>query len=400
MRNFDSNKNENTQLLTWFLVISFLTLITIGQNDIVEVGSAKYLMIIIPVFLVAIIKLQEITFTIIFKAWPLLLMVILVMVWGCVNNDIHSSFRLILFLLVISWLEVSSIRLKIKALFKIYYLLILISFFIYFCTDISPWSVFVGSSDVEFGDWRVSFFPNIANTAFLSLFVFILCTKDDETFKNNKFICILSVYFIIFSYVRTAILCLILYSVLYLILRRIKNKWALFWLSLLATVVFTLFVGYSQLLIYKLKDLTIVSKFFLRGQANLSAHEIYVQMYRPWVWKNQWEIFINSPYFMGRGLYNFNDYITSGFRGKEFEETDSVSLLLGFLASYGLATILFYYYILKKNYLNAVQYDSWGCTVFGLIIFISMQWGTIFHPTSGLFVLYFLLLIKGKKGFE
>ncbi|KTD82742.1 O-antigen ligase family protein [Legionella waltersii] len=399
MRNFDFSKYEHTGLFTLFLLISLFTLITIGQNEVVEIGSVKYLMILIPVFLVSIVMFQEIFFSIIFRAWPLMLMVLVVLVWGCINNNIHSSFRLILFLLMISWLEINSTKLKIKALFKIYFLLVCLSFFVYFCTDISPWSVIVGTSNDEFGDWRVSFFPNIANTAFLSLFVFILCTKDIETLKQNKFICALSLYFVIFSYVRTALLCLILYATLYLLLRKIKNKWILFLLSLLATALFTLFIGYSQLIIYKFKDLTIVSKFFLRGQTNLSTHDIYVQMYRPWVWKNQWEIFKNSPYFMGRGIYNFNDYISSGFRGKGFEETDSVSFLLGLLSSYGLSALIFYYYMLKKNYFNAAQSDAWACTVFSLIIFISMQWGTIFHPSSAFFALYFLVLIKGKKAF-
>lgn len=256
-----------------------------------------------------------------------------------------------------------------------------------------------GATDKEYGIWRVSFFPNIANTGFLSLFVFMVCTKDKETFLKNKFVVFLSLYFLICSFVRSAIISLVVYLALNFLFTYLKNKKALFLCSTLTALTLNILTGYAVKILQSLQSMPLINRFLLRGEDSLTSHDIYVQMYRPWVWKNQWSIFVNSPYWMGEGLYNFNDYISSSLRGVDFEETDSVSLLLGLLASYGLPALLFYYYLLKKNYNNAMNLDTWACAIFPIIIFICMQWGSIFHPACFTFVIFFLVLLRGEKAF-
>lgn len=391
--------NKDNKPLLYFLIISLLLLLFTRQLEVIEPGSIKYYLIIIPALIFPLTKIQYISCNLFIKTWPLLLMVIITITWGAVKHDISAVYRLVLYLFILSWLEVSSLKLKVKTLSRVFLSLIAISIFIYLCSDINYWGLVPGTTSGEQGVWRVSFFPNIANTAFLSLFIFMICTKDKETFRNNKFVVGLSLYFIIFSFVRSAVISLIVYLILRFVFQYVKNVRVLFLLSIVFALTLNLVVGYSTEIIHAIQSSSLVDRLLLRGESNLTNQEIYVQMYRPWVWKQQWSIFINSPYLMGEGLYNFNDFISNSLRGEGVVESDEVSLLLGMLASYGISALLFYYYLLNKNYLNALKLDTWACSIFPVIIFICMQWGCIFHPACAIFVIFFLILVRGKNVF-
>lgn len=391
-------KRNNILLLT-FLIISLFVMMFVRQDEVVERLSFKYFLIMLPALLFPLTRMQAITYNLLFKTWPLLLMLLITMLWGLYKDDLQSVFRLSLFLLILSWLEANSLILKVKTLSRTYIFFVIVAIFVNVFSDLNPWGILPMTTDPQYGIWRVSFFPNIANTAFLSLFIFMVCTRDKETLLNNKFVAVLSLYFIIFSFVRSAVISLMVYLILQFIFNYVKNIKTLFILSLLATLALNIIVGYASVIIELIQSQPLVNRFLLRGEHALSHHDIYVQMYRPWVWKHQWNIFINSPYLMGERMYNFNDFIGSSLRGKDFEETDSVSLLLGLLASYGLPALLFYYYLLKKNFLNAMQLDRWACAIFPIIIFICMQWGSIFHPACATFIIFFMILLKGKKAF-
>lgn len=389
---------DNRQLLI-FLFISLFVLMLVRQDEVVERLSFKYLLIMLPAVLLPLTRIPAISYNLFFRTLPLLLMLLITFIWGMVHNDLHSVFRLSLFLLILSWLEANSLVLRVKTLAHIYIFFVIVAAFVNVFTDLNPWGIVPMMTAPEYGIWRVSFFPNIANTGFLSLFIFMVCTRDKQTFLDNKLVVALALYFIIFSFVRSAVISLMVYLILHFIFSRIKNAKTLFILSILAALALNIIVGYASVIIELIQSAPLVNRFFLRGEHALSHHDIYVQMYRPWVWKNQWNIFINSPYLMGEGIYNFNDYIGASIRGKNFEETDSVSLYLGLLASYGLPALLFYYYLIKKNILNALQLDGWACAIFPIIIFIGMQWGSIFHPACATFIIFFMILLKGKNAF-
>lgn len=395
----DIKINRSNILLLTFLIISLFVMMFIRQDEVVERLSFKYFLIMLPALLFPFTRMQAITYNFFFRTWPLLLMFLIAVFWGLYKNDLHSILRLGLFLLILSWLEVNSLVLKVKTLSRTYIFFVVVAIFVQIFSDLNPWGILPMTTDSQYGIWRVSFFPNIANTGFLSLFIFMVCTRDKETLLNNKFVVALSLYFIIFSFVRSAIISLLAYLMLQFIFRYVKNIKTLFILSLLATLALNIIVGYASVIIELIQSVPLVNRFFLRGEHALSHHDIYVQMYRPWVWKHQWSIFINSPFWMGEGTYNFNDFIGASLRGKDYEETDSVSLLMGLLASYGLPTVLFYYYLLEKNFLNAVRLDSWACAIFPIIIFICMQWGSIFHPACATFIIFFMILLKGQKAF-
>lgn len=395
----DINDTQSNKSLLIFLLISLFVLLTVQQLEVIERGSMKYLLIVIPSLILPFTKIQYIITNVFIKTWPIFLMVLITLFWGIYKHDIQAVYRLVLYLLVLSWLEVSSLTLKVKTLSNIYIMCVVFAIIICFFSDVNEWGLLPGTTNPGNGAWRVSFFPNIANTGFISLFMFMLCTKDKNTFMNNKFIVFLSLYFVVFSFVRSAIISLLVYLMLKVLFNNLKNIKLLFLISVLVAIGLNIVIGYSVEIIHSLQSLPLVDRFLLRGEHALSNHDIYVQMYRPWVWKNQWNIFINSPYLMGEGFYNFNDFIPASLREQGVSESDAVSLLLGMLASYGLPAFLFYYYLLSKNYNNAVNLDAWACSIFPIIIFICMQWGCIFHPSCATFIIFFLVLVRGENAF-
>ncbi len=388
---------SKTQLIH-YLIITLSILLFIGQNDIVEPGSVMYWGVLLPAILIPFINFRDLVYSSLIKLWPILLMVLLTFASSLFKEHQHVTFRLLLLLWMLSWLSLNDLIIRVKTLSNIYIVTILVSIIVYMLFDFNHWSVFPGTILQGNSMWRVSFFPNIANTAFFSLFIFMVCTKDRETYKRNKFVVWVSLYFIIFSFVRTANISLALYLLLSFLFKKIENNKLLFIYSILAAIIVNIVIAYSVNLIHMLQSLPIIDKFLLRGEHTLTHKDIYIQLYRPWVWGQQWHIFTNSSFLMGEGVYDFSQLTASDINGPEARD-DSVSLLLGMLAQYGLPTLLFYYYLLKNHYKNAMALDKWSCTIFPIIIFIAMQWGCVFHPAGVFFAMYFLILIKGKKAF-
>lgn len=395
----DILKIQSKKSFITFILISLLVLLFIRQDEMVSVGSIKYWLIILPPLLLALVNFQSIILNICTKTLPILLMVILSCAWYIFLGQNQGLNRLVLFLLMFALLQLDDAKIKVKALSYIYVIAILFSILIYFNMDINKWGLIPGTTTNGLSVWRVSFFPNIANSAFYSLFMFIVYTKDKETFLENKGMACLSLYFTLFSFVRCALVSLVLYLFLYAFFKKIKSSKALFLYSILAAILVNIIIVFSSDIIYAMQSLPYIDRILLRGEQTLSEQAIYVQMYRPWVWNEQWNIFVNSPWFMGEGVYDFNALKTSHIRGIDYEESDSVSLLLGMLAAYGLLVIFFFYFILKKNFHNAMALDKWACAIFPVIIFIGMQWGVIFHPATPMFLMYFLILFQGKKAF-
>lgn len=393
------NNYKSNKLLVLFLFFSLTFMIFIAQNEIVERGSIKYWLFLFPAILLPFSSIQSVISNVFIKTWPILLMFMFAFACALMRGELETVFRLVLFLLMFAWLERNEVVIRVKTLAFIYIAIVIVSIFVYLFFDINFWGLVPGETKYSDAVWRVSFFPNIANTAFFSLFIFMVCTKDKKTYMENKFVVYLCLYFIIFSFVRTAIISLMIYLLFNYLFKRVKNKKTLFVSSVLVALVVNLLIAFSTEIIYAIQSSFLINRFLLRGEQSLSYHDIYVQMYRPWVWAQQWNIFMSSPFLMGEGLYNFGELTKSNVSGAGHVDTDSVSLLLGMLAEYGLFAVLFYYYMLRSHYKNAMVLDQWACAIFPIIFLICMQWGAIFHPANAMFIMYFLVLLRGKKAF-
>jgi hypothetical protein len=62
---------------------------------------------------------------------------------------------------------------------------------------------------------------------------------------------------------------------------------------------------------------------------------------------------------------------------------------------YGLPSLFFAGYVVHELARLARARDAWGCACFPGILFMLMNWGSVFHPTNAFFVLFFLILTRG-----
>ncbi len=393
------NNAKSKKSLLLYLSFSLLFLAFTAQNIIIERGSIGYWLFLFPLLLLSI-NANKIISNVLFKAWPILLMLVLIVFWGFYTGEPQIPSRIVILLLVLAWLQQKDAQIKIKTLSYFYIATVLISVLLDLgIEDFNQWGVIPGTSSSVVGNvWRVSFLPDIVNTAFFSLFIFIICTKDLKTCLTNKFVIGLSLYFIVFSFVRTAMISLMIYLFLRALFYMVRSRRLVFLFSIIAAIVPNLLVAYSLEIMQAIQSWPLVDRVLLRGQHNLTTKEMYAQLYRPWQWKEQWNIFMHSPLWMGAGQYDFN-LVSSSTLGQTVYKSDAESLLIGMLARYGLPALLFYAFLLFQNYKNAVLSDKWACAVFPVIIFICMNYGTIFHPANALFIMYFLLLLGGKKAF-
>jgi hypothetical protein len=85
--------------------------------------------------------------------------------------------------------------------------------------------------------------------------------------------------------------------------------------------------------------------------------------------------------------------------GTPIATTGSESLPTRLLATYGLAGVLFTFYLVRRLRVLAFRDDRWACACFPAIFVLMMNWGSVFHPTDGMFVILTLMVTKGSAGF-
>jgi hypothetical protein len=206
-------------------------------------------------------------------------------------------------------------------------------------------------------------------------------------------------YFAILSFVRSVFVGLGLFFASIALMRMLPNAPRLKVAAAFSlTVGVTLFVAISPALLFYFQDFQLVSRLFLRGQTDLSIADIYRQEYRPWLWGEHLKLFWGSPYLMGTGSElgaTANTHIINAGHAR----SDSVSLLTRLLATYGLSTIGIFWFLGERCYRHASDNDTWAIAAMAAITFLMMAWGSVFHPTNGIFVLSLLIIAKGSAAF-
>jgi len=267
-------------------------------------------------------------------------------------------------------------------------------------TELSPYSFVPGLTVEEFGRWRVSFFPNIAYTGILSLGLFLLLTRNLASATRRPLVLALVTYFLVFSLVRTALIGFVIYLALRWFYQRKREPSTafLFWVSLLVAVGANILIASSAAIVAQLQSLPLVSEVFLQGKTDLEPEEILRQMYRPYLWAQQIGLFLSSPSLMGWGTHDFYE-MTAIPMDDQIIGSGSEALPTRLLATYGLAGVLFIAYLVQRLRALARQQDKWACAAFPAVFLLLMQWGSVFHPTDALFVIFMIMTTKGSRGF-
>ena len=280
-------------------------------------------------------------------------------------------------------------------MYKLYMVTVATGFLVWIFTDFNRWGLIPGTTDPAYGIWRISFFSNIAFTAFFSLFIILIATQNGWKNTDNKYILALALYFLLFSYVRTAVICLVIYIFCRYIFEKVNRPSSLFLLSLAVAIAANAFIAYSTSLFNFLQDVPIISRLFLRGENQLTEFEIYQQLYRLWLWGEQLKLFWSSAHFMGWGSTPINELISNSLFDSRFNISDTVSLPTKLLSQYGLAAVFFWAFLIVCLKQAADRMDRWGCAVFPVVFTAMMHWGSMFHVTDPMAFLYFGLLVKG-----
>jgi hypothetical protein len=159
---------------------------------------------------------------------------------------------------------------------------------------------------------------------------------------------------------------------------------------------FNLAIFLSAPILYALQNNDLVSTFLLRGRNDLSISDILYQLYRPWLWSAHLHLFFSSPGWMGWGS-SYQAILDAG--GTPIATTGSESLPTRLLATYGIAGALFTFYLVRRLRVVALRDDRWACACFPALFVLMMNWGGVFHPTDGMFIILMLMITKGSAGF-
>jgi hypothetical protein len=69
------------------------------------------------------------------------------------------------------------------------------------------------------------------------------------------------------------------------------------------------------------------------------------------------------------------------------------------LVAYGVPGLLFSIYLIERLRRLALADDRWACACFPALFTLMMSWGSIFHPSDAMFVIFLLIMTKGTTGF-
>lgn len=386
-----------------YVCLSLLMGMLVQQTIGIERGSWQYLVYVAAAVALPLLSLPAIVRSLFGQGWLLLLFLLWAGAWHFWVGDGRAVGQLLLFVFVMSWVSIDRAMLDTRDLVRLYIVLILIGMGVLWFTTLNPYSLIPGRALPDYGIWRVSFFPNIAYSGILSLGMLLILTRDAKSARAYSVVILVATYFLVFSFVRAA-----LFSVLiYIVLRWWFNRWQLpqpkrmFWIALCVSLGFVALTAFSAKLLYLTQNFPWISTLMLRGQMDLTVDQIAYQLYRPWLWDQQLNLFLSSPWLMGWGSIDFYQLVA-----KTIENPDAIIISAGsealptrLLVVYGLPGLLFSIYLFARLRKLALADDRWACACFPALFSLTMSWGSVFHPSDAIFVILLLIMTRGSEGF-
>jgi hypothetical protein len=160
-----------------------------------------------------------------------------------------------------------------------------------------------------------------------------------------------------------------------------------------------LVIAFSASIFDALQHIPVIARLFLRGETQLSEFEIYQQLYRPWLWGEQFKMLASSPGLMGWGSVPFTDLVQNSIFDFGVESGDTVSMPTKLMAQFGIPAFLFWAFAFAGLYERARAADRWACACFPVVVLAMMQWGSMFHVSDVFCLFYSLLFVKGRDMF-
>jgi hypothetical protein len=231
--------------------------------------------------------------------------------------------------------------------------------------------------------WRVSVFPTSTPTysGFFSLLVYVY-NINDKTLMG-RILKAVSVYFIILSGSRSAVILFVAIFVYRFFKNKKKVQHILPYVILILPV---LFIASEYMSV--VADSDIAREYILRGQQSENIENTSIG-YRIILWSNLISVYAESPVF-GVGSFELYDYFP-------YAPSSSECKWLTLLASNGIFTVFLFLFFLKK-YHNSVKLNQTFEPLSLLIIIFSMfYYGSFYTPYNIIFFLNILLLNKNDQ---
>jgi hypothetical protein len=380
-----------------YVALSLGVTMSLGQYY-EEAGGLTYWMLMLPVALLPLTRPMAMIQSALGPGLPATLFALIGGSWHFVRGDQSAALQALLLGWGLIWVASTAARMKIDDLYKLYGAALLVGLGIWLFSDVNQWGLLPGTTTaVGEAVWRVSFFPNVAYTGFFSMLLFMVAARDPRLFSRFGWVIVsVAIYFVLFSFVRAAVVGLLTFVLLAWIYRKNRSPSFLFWASMGMALFVNLAIAYSPAIFLAAQENAVISRLFLRGESGLTEYEIWQQLYRPYVWGEHLRQFVTSPWLMGWGTTDFNMLKSEALVIGQ-QQSGEISLPTRLLAQYGLPGLLLVVYFVFRLVKLAKAHDAWGCACFPAVIMAMLHWGTMFHPSDFMFGLCLLLVFHGSQ---
>lgn len=379
-------------LVLYYLVLTYFVFGTI------EKYSLQYFLLIIPVSL----------FVLAFSPYLILkyrlstLILAVFMLLTCSLSVLRLDYQTILSccLLTATFIVInnSGIALNIKII-NFFYLLAVLGSVISYHYKINPFGYLpdlkaISAFELSEHSLRISLFPLTPESAFFSLFIIIANYYLNKSINRYLFYAV-GGYFLVFSASRTAIAVLAFFVCFEVIIRFIRFRKRIFYLSLNALFVFV-FILLSNLKAFHLllskSDSQIFRAIMLRTEQQVtSSSDTYDVGTRLWIWEQHFRIFSLNP-IAGVGTYEFADYVTED-RTKVYHFTSgSESFLTSWLARVGVSVLLLVAFVVVVQKRALETHDRFTYIMCLYFFLVMISYGSFVVPYNFMFLLMALSL--------
>lgn len=247
-------------------------------------------------------------------------------------------------------------------------------------------------------EWRVSLFPFVAESGFFALIVF-LANQTRRRGWTRLLLCAASLYFLLLSGMRSAVLALILCEMyIYVNARRRSTFRATQLLLLLAVFVGMIAFSSLTLVLPSFSEGVVGNYLFRTDSLGDSETAVNQTVYRGWLWLQHFGLFLSSPW-SGVGTFDFSSTVSEIlFEGQD--EKGSESFITGWLARLGLCFLPFIVYFGLLCRRAAASPGLLEGALFLVLGVAAFAYGSFLVPYNFIFLVLFRLLLQGARGKE
>lgn len=321
-----------------------------------------------------------------------LLFLLTVAVVSILRSDITSILNSILFVLTILSIYLTRVTISLRLLNTLY-IMAIFGAIISFHTGISQWGYLPGQavlqvSETETVAWRVSLFPFVPESAFLSFLVLIInYQRNHGLFKWG--ICAVALYFMLFAGMRSTLIALAFFALFNWFSQDSKFKqgfkfslynWGALFLFILILNLNSLLLGLATTI-----NQPFLNQLIFRTEAGVEdAEALQKTIYRTWIWIKHIEIFQSSP-LVGIGTFDFKEVVTEQL--DQLGTSGSESRLTGMFARYGVVTFLFIFFISALNRIALKNSARFSYFIIFFFLLTMLTYGSFLVPYNLMFLL-------------